>query len=40
MSKVKCFVCNKFMNYVGNFSNRKKKKSDTAARAEEADFQK
>jgi hypothetical protein len=38
MSKVKCFVCKKFGHYVGQCSNRKKKKSGTIATTEEADF--
>jgi hypothetical protein len=39
MSKVKCYICKKFGHYVGQCSNRKKKKGGTTATAEEADFQ-
>jgi hypothetical protein len=39
MSKVKCFVCNKFEHYAGQCSNKKKKKGGTTAITEETDFQ-
>jgi hypothetical protein len=39
MSKVKCFVCKKFMHYAGQCPNIMKKKGGTIATIEEADFQ-
>ena len=38
MSKVKCFVCNKFRHYVGQCPNRKKKKGGMTTTAEEENF--
>jgi hypothetical protein len=39
MNKVKCFVYRKMGHYIGQFTNRKKKKGGTAATAEKAEFQ-